>query len=73
MIQPASKDWIQQTFVREFGNKLLPTDFYYNEDGYRVMTESYHVRRGTCCGNGCLHCPYDPKHETGNTILNYIY
>jgi hypothetical protein len=72
MIQPASKDWIQQLYVREFGNKLLSTDFYY-ENGYRVMTESYHIRRGSCCGNSCRHCPYEPKHEIGNTKLNNIY
>ena len=72
MIQPASKDWIQQLFVREFGNKLLPTDFYY-ENGYRVFTEEYHARRGSCCGNGCRHCPYTPKHKTNNTKLNNIY
>ena len=69
---PASKDWIQQLYVKEFGNKLLSTDFYY-ENGYRVMTESYHKRRGSCCGNGCRHCPYTPKHETGNTTLTDIY
>ena len=34
-------------------------DFYYNEDGYLVMTAAYHLERGYCCGNGCLHCPYD--------------
>ena len=68
MIQPASKDWIQQAFVREFGNKLLPTDFYY-ENGYRVFTESYHIRRGTCCGNSCRHCPYDPAHKKGEKTL----
>ena len=72
MIQPAAKDWIQQLFVREFGNKLLPTDFYY-ENGYRVMTESYHRRRGTCCGNKCRHCPYEPKYEKGNSSLKDIY
>lgn len=72
MIQPASKDWIQQQFVREFGNKLLPTDFYW-EAGKRVMTESYHKRRGACCGSGCRHCPYIPKHEKGNTQRNDIY
>ena len=72
MMIPASKDWIQQAFVREFGNKLLPTDFYY-ENGYRVFTESYHVRRGKCCGNGCRHCPYDPAHKKGNTTLKDIY
>ena len=68
MIQPASKDWIQQQFVREFGNKLLPTDFYY-ENGYRVMTESYHQRSGSCCGNGCRHCPYKPAHKKGEKTL----
>jgi hypothetical protein len=25
------------------------------------------MRRGKCCGNGCLHCPYEPRHERGNT------
>jgi hypothetical protein len=26
--------------------------------GYVVMTELTHLDRGTCCGNGCRHCPY---------------
>jgi hypothetical protein len=34
-------------------------DFYYNEEGFMVLTESYLRERGYCCGNGCLHCPYD--------------
>ena len=68
MIQSASKDWIQQQFVREFGSKLLPTDFYY-ENGLRVMTESFHERRGFCCGNGCRHCPYTPAHKKGGKTL----
>lgn len=34
-------------------------DFYYNTDGYIVLTEKYHLDKGFCCGNGCLHCPYD--------------
>jgi len=33
-------------------------DFYYNESGYMVFTEKYHLERGFCCGNGCRHCPY---------------
>lgn len=33
-------------------------DFYYNEDGYVVFTEKYHLQKGFCCGNGCRHCPY---------------
>jgi hypothetical protein len=73
MIQPASKDWIQQAFVREFGNKLSSGDFYYNENGQMVMTETYHRKRGSCCGNGCKHCAYFPAHKKGNTILKDIY
>jgi Family of unknown function (DUF5522) len=34
-------------------------DFYYNEEGYIVLTEKYHLEKGYCCGNGCRHCPYD--------------
>lgn len=26
--------------------------------GYFVMTAAYLADRGTCCGNGCRHCPY---------------
>ena len=65
-----SKDWIQELYVKEFIRpKLLPTDFYYNSDGRMVMTESYHINRGSCCGNKCLHCPYEPRYEKGNTKL----
>ena len=34
-------------------------DFYFNEDGYVVLTEAYHLKKGYCCGNGCKHCPYN--------------
>jgi hypothetical protein len=33
-------------------------DFIYNEAGYIVLTEKYHLERGFCCGNGCINCPY---------------
>ena len=36
-------------------------DFYFNNDGFIVLTEEYHLARGYCCGNGCKHCPYDYK------------
>lgn len=36
-------------------------DFYYNEQGYVVLTEAFHLKRGDCCGNGCKHCPYGYK------------
>jgi hypothetical protein len=39
-------------------------DFYYNEQGYRVFTEKYHLKRGHCCRNGCKHCPYNYDKKT---------
>ena len=27
--------------------------------GFEVFTAAYHLRRGTCCGSGCRHCPFD--------------
>ena len=33
-------------------------DFYYNEQGFMVLTAHYLLQRGFCCGNGCRHCPY---------------
>jgi hypothetical protein len=36
---------------------LEPEDFYF--DGpYMVFTAAYHLKRGSCCGCGCRHCPY---------------
>ncbi len=34
-------------------------DYYYNEQGYIVLTKKFHLKKGYCCGNGCKHCPYD--------------
>jgi hypothetical protein len=44
-------------------NNLKPEDFYYSEEGYKVFTEVYHLKRGYCCKSGCRHCPFgfDPK------------
>lgn len=39
--------------------KLLEgEDFYFNEEGYMVLTAKYLYERGYCCGNGCRHCPW---------------
>jgi hypothetical protein len=49
--------------------KLLPSYYYFNEKGLLVFTEDYHLSRGHCCGNKCLNCPYEPKHEKGVTNI----
>ncbi len=45
-------------------SELEPDDFYFNEQGYRVFTKKYHLKRGYCCKNGCKHCPYDYDKKT---------
>jgi len=46
-------------------------DFYYNEQGYKVFTENYHLKRGYCCKSGCKHCPYgyDKKTDTFKKVV----
>ena len=58
-------------------NLVEGEDYYFNEDGYIVLTEKYHLQKGFCCGNGCKHCPYDyeavpePKRNELLTIKAY--
>lgn len=33
-------------------------DYYLTEEGYKVFTEKYHLKRGFCCNNNCRHCPF---------------
>ncbi|MFM7035995.1 MAG: DUF5522 domain-containing protein [Planctomycetia bacterium] len=42
---------------------------YYVENGFLVYTAAYHLKRGFCCGSGCRHCPYEPRHIPGNTKI----
>ena len=44
-------------------------DYYYNEQGYKVFTEAYHLKRGYCCKSGCKHCPYGYDKKT-DTFVN---
>jgi hypothetical protein len=51
---------------------LKNEDYYFNEEGLMVFTKAYHLKRGFCCGNKCLHCPYAhenvPECDTQNII-----
>ena len=51
------------------GENKFPPSYYYMEGERIIFTEEFHINRGQCCGNGCRHCPYDPKHSKGNTTL----
>ena len=43
----------------------LPEEDYYYDGPFLVFTAANLRKRGTCCGNGCRHCPYD---EDGNVV-----
>ncbi len=48
-------------------------DYYINEDGNFVFTKEYHLKRGYCCKNKCLHCPWDygkPAGKDGENDLD---
>ena len=42
---------------------------YYKENDKWVFTAEYLKRRGTCCWQGCRHCPYrGPEDDLGKAI-----
>ena len=50
--------------------KSYKEGIHYYMDGERVVfTALFHIQRGSCCGSGCRHCPYDPKHTKGKVVL----
>ena len=51
----------------------IKEEFYYFEGSSVVFTPEYHIQRGYCCGNGCRHCTYEPKHIKGNIELEEQY
>ncbi|HUM53204.1 MAG TPA: DUF5522 domain-containing protein [Chitinophagales bacterium] len=55
-------------------NKLVENiDYNLDDLGRMVFTKEYHLKRGYCCGNNCINCPWknciieheiDKKNET---------
>ena len=43
---------------------------YYIEGERVIFTALAHIKRGQCCGNGCRHCPYEPKHTKGKVAIS---
>lgn len=48
-------------------NELIEGKDYYYEGAFIVFTRRYHLKRGSCCGSGCRHCPYQLRHTRGAT------
>jgi hypothetical protein len=43
---------------------LAPEDYYF-EGANLVFTAAFHPKRGSCCGSGCRHCPYQQENSDG--------
>jgi len=67
-----SDDWIYGQYVKELVVKN-EREYYLDEKGNFVFTEHYLKKRKECCGTGCRHCPFEPKHIKGNNKLGDIY
>ncbi|CAM2070689.1 DUF5522 domain-containing protein [Sulfidibacter corallicola] len=51
----------------------LSSDRYLTPEGYTVFTERFHMSRGFCCGNGCRHCPFEPRAQKNNRHVAAAY
>jgi hypothetical protein len=49
--------------------ELVEGEDYYRDGEFVVFTRRFHLRRGSCCGSGCRHCPYEPRHARGATAV----
>ena len=49
--------------------KLKEDEYYITDNGLFVFTETYHIRRGHCCGLKCKHCPYSPKLQEKQSLI----
>jgi hypothetical protein len=49
--------------------QLIENVHYYLENGRVVFTTLFHLERGTCCGNKCRHCPFNPEWTKGTTKI----
>ena len=56
---------VQEVLVKYHKHDLIEGMHYYLEGNKVVFTELFHKQHGSCCGSGCKHCPYDPKHKRG--------
>ena len=52
----------------------LKEGIHYTVENERVIfTALFHIQRGSCCGNGCRNCAYEPRHKKGTTLVAAKY
>lgn len=49
--------------------QLIKNEDFYWDGGFMVFTAKFHLRRGSCCGSGCRHCPYEPRWTKGTSEI----
>jgi hypothetical protein len=54
-------------------DRRMEIEHYTNAEGYLVFTERHLLNRGSCCGCGCLHCPFEPRADKGNTKVQEAF
>ena len=62
-------DWISELHYKETLIDNNKNQYFYWEGNKKVMKEEYHIKRGSCCGSGCRHCPYTPQYQKLNKNL----
>jgi hypothetical protein len=55
--------------VKSYKDNFIEGVHYYMEGERVIFMALFHLERGQCCGNGCRHCPYHPKHKKGTAIV----
>lgn len=67
------RSWIENQYLRELlSEENTGPDFYYDEHGNTVFTESFHKKRGFCCKNGCKHCPFKEDFNTNSNVIRPV-
>ena len=59
-----------QLEIETQGGYLYPImkDYYLDKNKKVVFTKEYHLKRGHCCNNKCLHCPYKKKSKKDTNL-----
>ena len=55
--------------MKSYKDKFIEGVHYYMEGERVIFMALFHLERGQCCGNGCRHCPFEPKHKKGTVIV----
>jgi hypothetical protein len=44
-------------------NLIENIDYYLDDLGRMVFTKAYHLKRGYCCKNDCINCPWKQDND----------